>query len=179
MMLWSWETLISYSMPLGLHHLIAGDHYAPAPWNAKEPRDDWTAVYYHHADETGLGFDRTRRGSGAVDQYFPPLRDQLDDVATCPQKFLLWFHHVPWDHKMPSGRTLWDELCFTYTDGVRRAEAMAATWQSVASQIDPQRHQAIARRLETQVTDARQWRDDCLRYFQQFSKRPIPPRAVE
>ena len=174
MMMASWETLISYSMPLGLHHLIAGDHYAPAPWNATEPRDDWTAVYYHHADEQGVGFDRTRRGSRAVEQYFPPLRDQLDDLATCPEKLLLWFHHVPWTHRMRNGRTLWDELCFTYSEGVRRAEAMQTTWQSLAPQIDPQRHQAITHRLQTQVTDARQWRDACLRYFQQFSKQPIP-----
>ena len=179
MMLGSWDALIGYSMPLGLHHLIAGDHYAPAPWNAREPRDDWTAVYYHHADEQGIGFDRTRRGSGsrAVEQYFPPLRDQFDDPATCPQKSLLWFHHVRWDQTMRSGRTLWDELCFTYNDGVCRAEAMQETWRSAAPQIDPQRHQAVTRRLEIQVTDARKWRDDCLRYFQQFSKRPITSQS--
>ena len=173
MMLSSWEALTNYSMPLGLHHLIAGDHYAPAPWNAKEPRDDWTAVYYHRADEKGIGFDRTRRGSGAVEQYFAPLRDKFDDVKTCPENLLLWFHRVPWDHKMSSGRTLWDELCFTYNDGFEKAQAMAETWESVGDQIDPQRHREVAGRLNIQVEHARQWRDQCVVYFQKFSKQPI------
>ena len=174
MMLSSREALVSYSMPLGLHHLIAGDHYAPAPWNAKEPREDWTAVYYHHADEKGVGFDRTHRGSNAVEQYFPSLRERFENVQTCPEKLLLWFHHVPWDHKMHSGRTLWDELCVTYDDGVKQAERMQATWQSLSGVIDPQRHREVAHRLESQVTDARKWRDECLKYFQQFSTMPIP-----
>src|SRR5207248_9774747 len=100
MMLGSWETFVSYSMPLGLHHLIAGDHYAPAPWNATEPRPDWTAVFYHQGDADGVGFERTSDagGSGAVEQYFPPLRQQFADVRKCPETLLLWFHHVPWTH---------------------------------------------------------------------------------
>jgi alpha-glucuronidase len=117
-------------------------------------------------------------GSRAVEQYFPPLRDQFDNLMTCPEKFLLWFHHVPWNHQMRSGRTLWDELCFTYNDGVARVETMQRTWQSLAPQIDPERHAAVARRLEIQVTDARKWRDDCLRYFQRFSRQPISPNKT-
>jgi alpha-glucuronidase len=178
MMLGSWDALINYSMPLGLHHLIAGDHYAPAPWNAKEPRDDWTAVYYHRADEQGVGFDRTRRGSGAVDQYFPLLRDRFDNVATCPETLLLWFHRVPWDHKMKSGRTLWDELCFKYNAGFEQAQRMAATWDSLADKIDAQRHREVAERLRIQVDHARAWRDQCVAYFQKFSKQPIPAWRV-
>jgi len=174
MMLASWDALIDYSMPLGLHHLIAGDHYAPAPWNATEPREDWTAVYYHRADEKGVGFDRTRRGSNAVGQYFPPLRDRFDDVATCPESLLLWFHRVPWDHRMSSGRTLWDELCFRYHDGAEAAQRMAATWDSLAGKIDPQRHREVAERLKVQVEHAGAWRDQCVAYFQRFSKRPVP-----
>ena len=174
MMLSSWEALVNYSMPLGLHHLIAGDHYAPAPWNAKEPRDDWTAVYYHRADEQGVGFDRTRRGSRAVEQYFPPLRDQLDNVATCPEKLLLWFHRVPWDHRMASGRTLWEELCFKYNEGFEHAQGTATSWESVSGTIDAQRHREVAERLKIQIEHARLWRDKCIGYFQQFSKQPIP-----
>jgi alpha-glucuronidase len=94
-------------------------------------------------------------------------------VATCPENLLLWFHRVPWDHKMRSGRTLWTELCFTYNAGVAQAERIQAAWQSVADKIDRQRHAEVARRLEIQVTDARKWRDECLKYFQQFSRMPI------
>jgi alpha-glucuronidase len=174
MMLQSWETFISYSMPLGLHHLISANHYAPAPWNGTEPREDWTAVYYHRADSKGVGFDRTMRGNGAVGQYFPPVRDQFDDVQKCPEKLLLWFHRLPWDYRMKSGRTLWDELCVAYANGSAHAAAMEATWQSLSSQIDPQRFREVATKLKIQADDAHTWRDKCLRYFQGFSDRSIP-----
>src|SRR5439155_16212581 len=132
LMLQSWETFVSYSMPLGLHHLIAGNHYAPQPWNDHEPREDWTATYYHRADRDGVGFDRTMRGSGAVKQYFPPLRELFDSLEDCPEKFLLWFHHVPWDHRMKSGRTLWEDLVKHYQDGAEAARGMQDLWQSLA-----------------------------------------------
>ena len=160
--------------PLGLHHLIAGNHYAPAPWNAKEPRDDWTATYYHRAGAKGIGFDRTTRGgSGAAEQYCSPLREQFDDVRTCPEKFLLWFHHVPWDHRTASGRTLWEELCRQYADGAAKAEEMAQQWGGLAPLVDAQRHREVAERLATQARDAAAWRDQCLRYFQSFSGMPV------
>jgi alpha-glucuronidase len=175
MMLDSWESFVSYSMPLGLHHLIAGNHYAPAPWNAKEPRADWTATYYHHADEKGVGFDRTSRsGTGATGQYSSPLREQLEDVHACPEKLLLWFHHVPWDFRMRSGRTLWEELCARYADGADRARRMEQQWTEIAPFVDGQRHRAVAQKLAIQSRDAAAWRDQCLRYFQTFSGKPLP-----
>ena len=114
MMMTSRETFVNYTMPLGLHHLIGGNHYAPMPQNAKAQRADWTAAYYHQASADGIGFDRTMKGDQAVGQYFPPVRDLFDDLATCPEKFLLWFHRCGWDYKLKSGKTLWDGLCEQY-----------------------------------------------------------------
>jgi alpha-glucuronidase len=168
-MLGSREAIVNYSMPLGLHHLIAGDHYAPAPWNAREPREDWTATYYPRADKTGVGFDRTAAGSNAVEQYAPPVRDRFADVKTCPENLLLWFHRLPWDHKLSSARTLWDELRARYDAGAADAARMRDTWRSLDGKIDPQRHREIAERLDIQAADATKWRDECVRYFRQFA----------
>ena len=173
MMMESREAFVNYTMPLGLHHLIGGDHYAPMPWNAKAPRADWTATYYHQASAEGIGFDRTMKGNKAVEQYFPPVRDMFDDIATCPEKFLLWFHRCPWTYKTRSGNTLWVALCEKYYEGVRQAEAIRATWQSLAPHIDPQRHKEVADRLAIQMKDATAWRDQILKYFEGFSRMPI------
>ena len=177
LMMGSRETFVNYTMPLGLHHLIGGDHYAPMPENAKAPRADWTATYYHQASADGIGFDRSMKGNQAVGQYFPPVRDRFDNLATCPEEFLLWFHRCSWDYKTKSGRTLWDELCVRYADGARQAVAMQATWQSLAGVIDPQRHKEVSDRLAVQVADAAKWRDQILLYFQGFSKKPITGKS--
>ncbi len=174
LMMGSREAFVNYTMPLGLHHLIGGDHYAPMPQNAKAPRADWTATYYHQASPEGIGFDRTMKGNQAVGQYFPPVRDLFDNPATCPEEFLLWFHRLPWDYKLKSGKTLWDGICEKYYLGARQAAAMQSTWHSLAGAVDPQRHKEVADRLAIQVADAAKWRDQILTYFQGFSKRPIP-----
>jgi alpha-glucuronidase len=174
LMMSSRETFVNYTMPLGLHHLIGGNHYAPMPQNAKDRRPDWTAAYYHQASPEGIGFDRTMKGNQAVAQYFPPVREMFDSLETCPEKFLLWFHRCAWDYKLKSGKTLWDGLCEKYAEGAKQAAAMQATWQSLAGQIDAQRHKEVADRLAIQVADAAKWRDQILEYFQGFSKRPIP-----
>jgi len=161
-------------MPLGLHHLIGGDHYAPQPWNDRAPRADWTATYYHKAAEDGIGFDRTKRGDHAVEQYFPPVCDTFNDTNTCPEKYLLWFHRCAWDYRMKSGKTLWDELCAKYQQGAEQAAALQKTWQSLAGTIDSRRHKEVADRLAIQVADAAKWRDQILEYFGRFSKRPVP-----
>ena len=173
MMLSSWETYVSYTMPLGLHHLIGGNHYAPMPENAQAPRSDWTAVYYHRATTDGIGVDRTSSGNKAVEQYFPPVRDLFNNPSTCPEKFLLWFHRCAWDYEMKSGRTLWMELCKKYYEGVEKAAALQSTWQSLEGKIDPRRHKEVADRLSIQVRDAAIWRDHVLEYFRGYSKMPI------
>jgi alpha-glucuronidase len=173
LMMGSREAFVNYTMPLGLHHLIGGNHYAPMPQNAKAPRADWTATYYHQASAEGIGFDRTMKGNKAVGQYFPAVRDQFDSLNTCPEMFLLWFHRLPWDHKLKSGKTLWTAICEKYHEGARQAAAMQQTWNSLEDRIDPQRHKEVAERLAVQVADAAQWRDHILQYFQQFSKLPI------
>ena len=159
LMMGSRETFVNYTMPLGLHHLIGGNHYAPMPQVAKSQRPDWTATYYHQASTEAIGFDRTMRGNKAVGQYFPPVRDQFDSLATCPEEFLLWFHRLPWDHKLKSGKTLWDGLCEKYALGARQAAEMQTRWQALADRIDPQRHKEVAERLAVQVADAALWRD--------------------
>jgi alpha-glucuronidase len=175
MMMASREAFVNYTMPLGLHHLIGGDHYAPMPQNARAQRADWTATYYHQASADGVGFDRTMKGDKAVGQYFPPVRDIFDNLATCPETFLLWFHRCAWDYKLKSGKTLWNGLVEKYYEGARQAAALGTQWQSLAGKIDPQRHKEVADRLAIQVADAARWRDQILQYFQTFSKMPITP----
>ena len=118
-MLGSHEAVVDYMTPLGLHHIMwPGPHYGPAPWWSRDVRPDWNSTYYHRADKSGLGFDRTKTGSDAVSRYRPPVQGRFANRATCPEAFLLWFHHVPWDQRMRSGRTLWDELALHYQRGV-------------------------------------------------------------
>jgi alpha-glucuronidase len=172
-MMASHEAFVNYTMPLGLHHLIGGDHYAPMPENARAPRADWTATYYHQASEDGIGFDRTMKGNRGVAQYFPPVRDLFNRLDTCPEEYLLWFHRCRWDYRLKSGHTLWNSLCTKYHEGARQAAAMETTWHALAGRIDPRRHKEVADRLAIQVADAVSWRDRILKYFQGFSRLPI------
>ena len=175
-MLDSREACVSYMMPLGIHHIFAGTHhYGPEPWySPKGLRADWTPPYYHRADSIGLGFDRTLTGSANVKQYPEELCRLYNDINTCPEELLAWFHHVPWDHKMKSGRTFWDELCHKYDDGVREARHFVAVWDAMQPYVDQQRFDEVQRKLRIQARDAEWWRDACLLYFQTFSHRPIP-----
>ena len=176
MMLASREACVSYMMPLGIHHIFAGNHhYGPEPWYApRGVRADWTPPYYHKADSIGLGFDRTLTGSANVKQYPDELCRLYNDINTCPENLLAWFHHVPWDHKMKSGRTFWDELCHKYDDGVHEARRFLAIWDAIQPYVDAQRFEEMQRKLRIQARDSEWWRDACLLYFQTFSKRPIP-----
>jgi alpha-glucuronidase len=175
MLLLSREAVVDYMTPLGLHHLMAeGHHYGPGPWVSGGERADWTSVYYHHADREGIGFDRTETGSNAVSQYFPPVRDTFAHLDTVPEKYLLWFHHVPWDHRMASGRTLWEELLFRYQRGVDRVRWMQQTWGRLEGLIDAERYEQVRAFLAIQEKEARWWRDASVLYFQTFSGRPVP-----
>ena len=174
-MLESHEALVDYMTPLGLHHIMwGGHHYGPAPWWDTEPRADWNPIYYHRADERGLGFDRTEAGSNTLSQYHPPVRDIFGKLNTCPEAFLLWFHHVPWEYRMKSGRILWDELALHYQRGVDWTRSTRKRWDALAGIIDPERHAEVAKKLAIQERDAIWWRDAVLLYFQTFSKRPLP-----
>ena len=177
MMLESREATVNYMMPLGLHHLFAADHhYGPGPWWApKDVRRDWTPPYYHRADTDGIGFDRTRAGSNAASQYHEPLSTQFNGVQTCPEKYLLWFHHLRWDYPMKNGRILWDELCHRYEEGLQTVREFQKVWESVKPYVDEQRFAEVQEKLRFQCRDAQIWKDACLLYFQQFSRRPIPP----
>ena len=167
------EAVVNYEMPLGLHHLFGGTHYGPMPWE-RLGRPDWTPAYYHKADPDGIGFDRTRKGSDNVDQYNEPLNGQFNDPATCPEELLLWFHHLPWDYKLKSGRTLWEEICLHYDAGVRQVEDFRATWARLEPYVAPVLFAETAAKLEIQQHDAEWWRDACVGYFQVFSERPLP-----
>jgi len=174
-MLESHEAIVDYMTPLGLHHLMwGGHHYGPAPWWDTEPRPDWNPVYYHRADELGLGFDRTATGSNAVSRYHVEVRDRFANLDTCPEKYLLWFHHVPWDYRMHSGRTMWDELALHYQRGVDWVRGARKDWDGLAGVIDNQRYNEVAQKLAIQERDAIWWRDAVLLYFQTFAKRPLP-----
>lgn len=171
-MLMSREAVVNYMDPLGLNHIMNfATHYGPGPWY-KDPH--WDARDYHKADEKGLGVNRTTSGTNAVGQYFSPLREQLDHIETCPYTLLMWFHHVPWDYKMPSGRIMWDELVDYYHRGVNEVREMRQVWDSVEGKIDRERFEHVKALLKVQENEAIWWRDGCLLYFQSYSKRPIP-----
>jgi alpha-glucuronidase len=175
MMMGSREAAVDYMTPLGLHHLMGrGHHYGPGPWVAGGPRADWTSVYYHRADKNGIGFDRSATGSNAVAQYAPPLATEFGDVKRVPERYLLWFHHVPWDYRTRSGRPLWDELVHRYTHGVDYVRRMRETWRGLDGRIDAERHAQVAAFLAIQEKEAQWWRDASIAYFQTFSGRPLP-----
>jgi alpha-glucuronidase len=175
MMMASRDTVVDYMTPLGLHHLMgSGHHYGPAPWVDDLARPDWNPVYYHRADAAGLGFDRTPSGSGAVTRYAPAVARTFGDPGKVPEELLLWFHHVPWDRRMASGRTLWEELVVRYTRGADAVAAMQGRWDALAPYVDAERHAAVAAFLGVQAREARWWRDACVAYFQTFAQRPLP-----
>jgi len=165
------ETVVDYMMPLGLHHIFAwGHHYGPEPWcDIEGARPDWMPSYYHRADKAGLGFDRTPSGSDAVSQYPDSLRSVYTDISTCPENLLLWFHHVPWNHRMQSGRTMWQELCHRYATGAARAARYQHVWADARPYVNSAIWTDVNRRLVTQARDAQWWKDACVLYFSQFS----------
>jgi alpha-glucuronidase len=193
LMIGSRDAYVDYTCPLGLNGVFEKDlHYAPDPGMVDPRREDWSAAYYTRADAEGLGFDRTRNGSGAVDQYHPPLPDKFNNLSTCPEEYLLWFHHVPWDYQIKSryqinfadwpeqwypgpSHSFWEELCQRYNRGVAEAEQMKTQWESLKGKVDDERWKAVEAKLDVQVKDAAAWRDKCLKYFQTFSKKPIAP----
>ncbi|MBQ6767338.1 MAG: alpha-glucuronidase [Prevotella sp.] len=166
------EACVNYMMPLGLHHIFKFDHHmGPEPdgFIATYPLE-WCPVYYHKADKNGVGFDRTvATGTGATAQYCDSLARLYENIETCPEEYLLWFHHVPWTYRMKSGRTLWEELQAKYNLGVSQVEQMAARWQQLKPYVDEQRWREVDERLQQQVRDAREWRDVCLGYFGSFA----------
>lgn len=180
MLVGSREAVVDYMMPLGLHHIFAwGHHYGPEPWcEIPGARPDWLPSYYHRADSAGLGFDRTATGSNAVSQYPEPLRSLYSSIDDCPEELILWFHHVPWTHRMKSGRTLWEELCHRYARGVAKTGDMQAAWQEARPWVNPEIWEDVNQRLVTQARDARWWKDACLLYFSQFSGMPVTPEAL-
>ena len=178
MMMTSREACVNYMMPLGLHHIFKFDHhYGPEPdgFIASYPLE-WCPVYYHKADAKGIGFDRSSKGTNAVGQYPEPYRSQYDNIETCPEEYLLWFHHVPWTYKMKSGSTLWQELCMKYNMGVAMVEVYRDFWHTSAKQYmkgHEQEWQHTDSLLNVQLENAKEWRNTCLKYFQTFSKMEI------
>ena len=178
MMMTSREACVNYMMPLGLHHIFKFDHhYGPEPdgFIASYPLE-WCPVYYHKADAKGVGFDRSSKGTDAVGQYPEPYRSQYDNIETCPEEYLLWFHHVAWDYKMKSGSTLWQELCMKYNMGVAMVEVYRDYWHTSAKQYmkgHEQEWQHTDSLLNVQLENAKEWRNTCLKYFQTFSKMKI------
>ena len=178
MMMTSREACVNYMMPLGLHHIFKFDHhYGPEPdgFIASYPLE-WCPVYYHKADAQGVGFDRSSKGTDAVGQYPEPYRSLYDNIETCPEEYLLWFHHVPWTYKMKSGSTLWQELCMKYNMGVAMVEVYRDFWHTSAKQYmkgHEQEWQHTDSLLNVQLENAKEWRNTCLKYFQAFSKMKI------
>ncbi|MFI1772806.1 alpha-glucuronidase family glycosyl hydrolase [Thalassobellus citreus] len=175
MLLNSREAVVNYMTPLGLHHIMAtGHHYGPGPWVSNLSRPEWNPVYYHKADNDGIGFDRTLTGSKATAQYAPQVASIFNNIETCPEEYLLWFHHPSWDYKLKNGETLWNGIALKYQEGVNQVESMVKTWDMQQGCVDHQRFEEIKMLLNIQYKEAKWWRDACLLYFQQFSKKELP-----
>jgi len=169
------ENCVNYMTPLGLHHLMGWDHhYGPEPWTKGKQRDDWMPKYYHKADSNGIGFDRTATGSNATSQYSPKASEIFSSLQLCPDKYLLWFHHLPWDYKMKSGNSLWNELVNHYYKGVDDERESLKLWNTLEGIIDQEEFEHVKMLMGIQVKEAVWWRNACILYFQTFSKKPIP-----
>jgi alpha-glucuronidase len=182
MMMGSWEALVSYQTPLGIgHQFRSSDHYGPKP-DEFFIKDDWSPVYYNQADSEGLGYDRSPTGSDFTAQYFPALERRYGNLETVPENLMMWFHHVPWDHRMNNGRLFWDELVLRYQTGVQYVTWMRGAWDSLEGEIDARRFDEVRAKLAQHEADAADWRDTSVGYWQVFSGRPIPvdgPLAIE
>lgn len=179
LMLKSREAVVNYMTPMGLHHIMdTGHHYGPGPWISNLSRPEWNPVYYHKADTNGIGFDRSKTGSNATAQYAPDAAKIFDDVRICPEKDLLWFHHLSWDYKLKNGQTLWNGIALKYQEGVDEVQAMVSTWDKMEKYVDDQRFNEVKMLLGIQYKEAKWWRDACLLYFQQFSGKELP-KGVE
>jgi alpha-glucuronidase len=175
MMMGSRETVVDYMTPLGLGHLMAtGHHYGPGPWVSDLARPEWNPTYYHKADATGIGFDRTASGTNAVTQYAPEIAARFADRRRVPENLLLWFHHLPWDYRTRSRRSLWDELVTRYDRGVAGVAAMQGEWEALEGKVDESRWAEVRDFLAIQREEATWWRDASIVYFQSVSKRPLP-----
>ncbi|MBG47711.1 MAG: alpha-glucuronidase [Pseudozobellia sp.] len=175
MMVTSREAVVNYMNPLGLHHIFdTGHHYGPGPWVSELSRPEWNPVYYHQADENGIGFDRTPSGSNATAQYAQPVAEMFNDPKTCPEEYLLWFHHLPWDYQLKSGETLWNGLAKKYQEGVNQVAKMQETWNQMKPYVSTEQHKEVNMLLTIQHKEAKWWRDACLLYFQTFSKQELP-----
>jgi alpha-glucuronidase len=175
LMMNSRENTVNYMTPLGLHHIMsANGHYGPGPWTDNLGRADWTAVYYHKADTVGVGFDRTSSGSKALDQYYPEVKRYYEDLSTCPDAYLLWFHHLSWKYQMRSGKMLWEEMVHHYYEGADAVKHTQQIWDSLMPYVDAERSIEVKQLLAVQFEEALRWRDACVLYFQTFSKLPLP-----
>jgi alpha-glucuronidase len=174
LMLKSHDIYVDYNTPIGLSRPWSGVHFAPEPWQNRSSRPDWTAIYYHRADSAGLGFDRTATGSNALAQYRPEVRRTWEDPKTCPLPYLLWFHHVAWNQKLSTGRTLWEELCTRFYTGADSVRWMQQEWAQVKPAVNPAIHADVSARLATQQREAVWWRDAWVLYLQSYAKQPIP-----
>jgi len=175
LMLKSRENAVNYMTPMGLHHIMGYNaHQGPGPWVDTAAQPNWKSTYYHKAGTDGLGFNRTSTGSNAVGQYFPPVRDKFENLATCPENLLLWFHHVKWDYKTKSGKSLWDDLCYHYYAGTDGVKEMRNAWNSIEGSIDGETFSKVKALMKVQEDEAIIWRNGCVLYFQTFSKMPIP-----
>lgn len=171
----SHEWCVKYMTPLGLHHIMAADHhFGPGPWVRRMSRADWTSVYYHKADSVAVGFDRSATGTNALEQYSPQFAAQYASADKTNLKFLLWFHHVPWNQKLSTGKTLWEEMCEEYNRGVQGVSSMVTDWNKLKGKVDEERFQQVAMHLKIQEDEAKWWRDACLSYFKTFSMQAIP-----
>lgn len=169
------EAVVNYMTPLGLHHIMDTDHhYGPGPWVSELPRPEWNPTYYHKADASGIGFDRTKQGSDAISQYADPVAKKFGQLDQVPDKLLLWFHHLPWDYKLSNGHTLWNSIGLHYQKGVDQVREMQKVWAQMTPYVEPLDHKQVSMLLNIQLQEAIWWKDACMSYFHEHSKLPFP-----
>ncbi len=174
------DTYVKFTTPLGLHHIMGHNlHFGPEPWLEKSARPDWTSLYYHRADSIGIGFNRTKTGSQALELYKPEVQNKWNKPKTCDLDYLLWFHHVSWNEKLSTGKTLWEELCHRYYSGVKEVETFQTEWQKCEGKINQTLFEDVKGRLAAQHRESLNWRDACVLYFQTFSKQALPSPLVK
>lgn len=171
MQLSSWRTYENYTGVLGMQTLtdIVGNHYGPAV-EASE-RNGWGQ--WHRADEKGIGMNRTvATGTGFIGQYRPPVARIYESLETCPDDLLLWMHHVPYTHRLKSGKTVIQHIYDAHYEGWETAERYVRQWRSLEGRIDEQRYREVLARLEYQAGHAKVWRDAVNTWFWRTSGIP-------
>jgi alpha-glucuronidase len=162
MMLESRHVYEKYNAPLGICWMVyVHPHYGPSPDGYEYAK--WGT--YHRADTKAIGVDRTRKGTGYTAQYQPHVRDLYENLETCPEEMVLYFHRLPYDYKLKDGRTMLQYIYDTHFEGVEEVEGFIKTWESLKGKMPEEAYTQVRKRFDMQLENAKEWRDVINSYF--------------